>query len=143
MSTKILVDYYNPTYTREPCYTAACGVNELYKTLPHPETYPWEVTAAGPASIKHLYTGVPNWYPIQKIARPVGTMYEHEFEEVTPIFNKRLSYHWKVYPFQHRHAREVRVYKDQILPYMDNRNWTRHAVRRDASLNNPTGALQL
>lgn len=146
MSNKEQVDYYNPSYPTQPCYDWSCGVNELYKTLPK-ETrqgtpWPWERTAAGPSSIKHLYSGIPNWYPIRHIKRPVGTMYETNFGEFEG-FGKRLSYHYKVYPLTNRHAREVTPTKNEILPYMNNEQWTRHPIRWDASLNIPTGALQL
>jgi len=146
MSNKEQVDAWNPSYPKQPCYDWNCGVNEVYKTLPETTNegrpWPWELTAAGPSSIKHLYTGIPNWYPIRKINRPVGTMYENEFGEFE-AYGKRSSYHFKVYPLTHRHAREVRVYSDKILPYMDNREWTKHPIRWDASLNSPTGALEL
>jgi len=146
MSNKEQVNYYNPSYPSQPCYDWRCPVNELYKTLPattnRGDPWPWEYTAAGPSSIKHLYTGIPNWYPIRKISRPVGTMYESDFGEFE-AFGKRLSYHYKVYPLTNRHAREVNPYKDQILPYMDMSQWTKHPIRDDKSLNNPTGALQL
>ncbi len=146
MSNKEQVNYWNPSYPQQPCYDGNCGVNEIYKTLPAKTRdgtpWPWERIASGPSSIKHIYTGIPNWYPIRRINRPVGTMYESDFG-LYEAFGKRSSYHWKAYPLTHRNAREVRVYKDEILPYMDNESWTRHPIRWDASLNNPTGALQL
>lgn len=131
----------NPYYPEQPGYSSKCGVNQIYQTLPpsspHNTTY-WETTAVGPSSIKHLYTGVPNYYPYREITRPVGTMYEHDysqFHESGVGRGKRISRHYKVYPFTNRNVREVRDYADYMLPYMDFRAWTKYPVERDSSLN--------
>lgn len=136
-------DAYNPYYPKSPQYDPACGINEIYQSLPpsspHNPTY-WERTAVGPASIKHLYTGIPNWYPFRKISRPVGTLYEHDysqFHENGSGKGKRISYTYKPYPLTDRNVRETREYADVILPYMDTRAWTKHPVVRDTSVNSP------
>ena len=122
----------DPSYPRQPHFDPNCGVNEIYKTLPHP--WPWESSVAGPASMKHIYSSVPNYYPPMRINRPVGTMYEADFSQIGP-YGKRFSYHSKMYPLTHRHAREVRQYADYILPYVDPGRSTLLPRTRDASLN--------
>jgi hypothetical protein len=133
----ILIILKNPDYV-DP---KICGVNQIYQSLPpsspHNPTY-WETTAAGPSTIKHLYSGIPNWYPFQKITRPVGTLYEHDysqFHETGSGKGKRISYHYKPYPLTDRNVRETREYADVILPYMDIRNFIKYPIQRDSTLN--------
>ncbi len=133
----------DPVYPEQPLYSPFCGVNKIYQTLPpsspHNPTY-WETTAVGPASVKHLYTGVPNYYPYQRITRPVGTMYEHDysqFHESGVGRGKRISYQYKVYPFTNRNVRETRDYADYMLPYTDTRPLVKYPVERDSSVNSP------
>ena len=132
MSKNVQLNYWDPIYPKQPGFNGRCGLNEIYKTLP--EGIEWETLASGPASIKHLYSGIPNWYPIRKITRPVGTLYERDLS-MYEAFGKRMTYQYKVYPLTHRNVREVREYEDYILPYMDFRNWTKHPIRNDESLN--------
>ena len=73
-----------------------------------------------------------------RINRPVGTMYEADFSQIGP-YGKRLSYHSKMYPLTHRHAREVREYADYMLPYVYPEPLL--PITRDASLNFPLRAL--
>lgn len=146
MSNKIQVNAYDPYYPKQPDFNPNCGTNELYQTIPEgpAEAFytptAWETVAAGPASIKHLYTGVPNYYPPRKITRPVDTLYGHDYSQYhrTGVGRgKRISYQYKVYPLTNRNVREERVYADYVLPYMDISNWTHHPVIRDNSLNSP------
>lgn len=131
----------NPQYPRQPLYNPYCGVNQIYQTIPSSSPHPptaWETTAVGPASMKHIYTGIPNWYPYMKITRPVGTMYEHDYSQFHNSGvgqGKRISYQYKVYPFTDRNVRESREYADYVLPYMDFRDWEKYPIIRDASLN--------
>jgi hypothetical protein len=131
----------NPYYPPQPDYSPKCGINEIYQTLPSSSPHSptaWETTAASPSTIKHLYTGIPNWYPYQTITRPMGTMYEHDysqFHETGVGVGKRIGYQYKVYPFTNRNARETHLYADALLPYMDTREWERYPVIHDASLN--------
>lgn len=131
----------NPSYPEQPQQNPGCGINEIYQSLPSSSPHnptEWETTAVGPSSIKHLYSGIPNWYPYRRITRPVGTMYEHDysqFHESGVGRGKRISYQYKVYPLTNRNVRETRVYSDYMLPYMDSRDWTRHPVKRDSSIN--------
>jgi len=140
MSSKIQVDDYNPTYPEEPTYKQYCGVNSRYKTILPGTT--WENVAAGPASIKHLYTGVPNYYPIRTMTKPVGTMYQIDNSQYGIMGSgqsRRLSYQYKLYPLTHRYVREISHYAsdDEILPYMNMADWTKYPIIRDASLNSP------
>lgn len=136
----------SPYYQQSPPFRKNCLINSVYQTLPenpvgqNPYSYPteWENVAYGPTSVKHLYTGIPNYYPYQKIKRPVGTLYDHDYSlmEAHNLGGKRVSYHYKIYPHTNIFNREVRSYSDDILPYMDIRNWTKYPIERgDASLN--------
>ncbi len=130
-------NYMNPVYPSEPVHNDSCPLNQIYQTLPN-STVQWETTAAGPSSIKHLYGGVANYYPIQRINRPVDTMYGYDFSKYHKSGagrGKRIGYHYKVYPFTDRNVREERDYADVILPNMDFRNWTKYPVQRDSTLN--------
>lgn len=138
MSNKIQVDDYNPTYPPQPPYRTDCGVNSRYKTIV-PGTM-WEEVGAGPATIKHLYSGIPNYYPIRTMTKPVGTMYQidnSQFGLMGTGTDRRLSYQYKLYPLTHRYVREISHYADnsEMLPYMDMAQWTKYPVIRDASLN--------
>jgi hypothetical protein len=131
-----------PDYPQQPKYNKMCPVNQIYKTIPtgSDADYPteWKRTAVGPASVKHLYSGIPNWYPIQTISRPVGTMYEHDYSQFHKSGagkGKRISYHYKVYPFTDRHVRETKDYADYILPYPVYKDKFKRPVKRDNNLN--------
>lgn len=92
-------------YARHPfSHVEGCSLPQAYK-VPGPELE-YEETNVGPTSIKHLYSNHPNWYPVQRKAIPKGTMYDTEYAHFDGM-GRRLSYHFKVYPFTHRHAREV------------------------------------
>lgn len=134
MSRRVLRNHYYPRFPEQPEFVEGCQTNVIYKTLP--EGHPTELISAGPASMKHLYGG-PNYYPVQHIQRPVGTMYESDLSmyHVGVAKDKRISYHHKAFPLTNRHVREVREYADYILPYMDFRAWTKHPVKREQSLN--------
>jgi hypothetical protein len=137
-----------PNYPQQLEYNPMCPINQIYKTLPYnsygsdescgsdESSVKWERTAVGPASVKHLYSGIPNWYPIQTISRPVETMYgrdNSQFHKSGVGRGKRISYHHKVYPFTDRHVREVKDYANYMLPYP---TWNdKNPVIRDANLN--------
>lgn len=125
-------DYYHPTYPKQICHNHHCGTNIKHKGLPELDCegnpWPWSYTAAGPTTMKHIYTGIPNYFPPQMISRPLNTMYGNEFQQTDDVYGKRQSYHWKAYPFTHKHIREKRVYSSQILPYMSVSNWTRYPI---------------
>ena len=134
----------DPKYPSQPIFNKNCPINQIYQSLPpssiNSSSYPtlWERTAAGPTSIKHLYTGIPNWYPFQTIDRPIGTMYEHDysqFHETGVGKGKRISYQYKAYPLTNRNVRETRIYADYMLPYMELQNFVKHPVKRDSTLN--------
>lgn len=129
----------DPIYPKAPGHCDNCGVNVIYQTLPTGRNVGWE-TQPFNATVKHLYSGVPNYYPVQTITRPVDTLYGQDFSQMFTggaSVGKRMSYQPKYYPFTNRNVKEFREYSDDILPYMDFRPWTKHPVIRDASLNSP------
>lgn len=134
-------DALNPYYPSQPGNCKGCPVNQIYQTLPPSSpNYPtaWETTATGPSTMKHIYTGIPNYYPLMKITRPVGTLYEHDYSQFhnTGVGRgKRISYHYKPYPLTDRNVRETREYADFILPYMDTRTFTKYPIQRDSTVN--------
>jgi hypothetical protein len=136
-------NFLEPDYPTGPEFDRRCPINQIYKTIPSShDDYPtrWERTAIGPASMKHLYSGIPNWYPIQTINRPVGTMYEHDyslFHKTGVGKGKRISYHHKIYPFTDRNVREVKQYADYMLPYPSWEDKFKHPVKRGTNLNSP------
>lgn len=136
-----VINYDNPEYPKQPKVHCECNVNQIYKTIP--ENTRWEVVAAGPSTIKQLYTGIPNYYPIRYMARPLDTLYGHDYSQFEMVGDcpKRVSYHYKVYPFTHRHAREIRHHAPYILPYMDSSEWTKYPVITDQSLNLPRESI--
>ena len=136
----VVADALNPYYPEQPSYDERCPINQIYQSLPpsspHNPTF-WEETAVS-TSQKHLYTGVPNWYPFQRIRRPVGTMYEHDysqFHETGVGRGKRISYHNKMYPLTNRNVREVRVYSDALLPYPNTINGPKIPIQYTTTLN--------
>lgn len=112
-----IVNYDNPEYPRQPSICSDCEINQVYKTIPNDVN--WEIVGAGPSTMKHIYTGIPNYYPPRCIARPVGTLYDRDFSQFEMVGNcpKRISYHYKVYPFTHRYVREIEKHAPFILPY--------------------------
>jgi len=132
-----------PIYPKEPKYCRQCPINEIYQSLPptNPcQPIEWERVAAGPTSMKHIYTGLPNFYPYQTLSRPKNTLYGHDFSQYhrTGVGKgKRISYGYKPYPLTDRNVRETRLYANYLLPYTDTRNWTRHPVQTDTTVNSP------
>jgi hypothetical protein len=135
-------------YPRSPPFSSLCPVNEVYQTLPassiNPSSSPvqWETVAYGPTSVKHIYSGIPNWYPFQTISRPVNTLYGHDFSQYfdqgSSAKGKRSGYTYKPYPFTNINNKEVRIYADYTLPYMNTEELTKHPIiRGDASINSP------
>ena len=132
MTHRITIDNRVAEYPRQPPYDPQCPVNVAYKTLSHSGVcdVKFKDVAVGPASIKQLYSGLPNHYPLQRTVRPCNTMYGMDLSQFHEN-GKRMSYHYKVWPLTHRHVRETREYSSEILPYMDNREWTRYPVETD------------
>lgn len=131
MTNRIQTDYLNISYPPQPGYNNSCELNEIYQTLP--QNWPRENVAFGPTSMKHLYTGIPNFYPVQMVNKPLGTLYEADLSIYGPG-GKRISYHPKLYPLTNRYVREVNDYADFILPYPDLRANTIYSTVRDAKL---------
>ena len=134
-----------PRYPTQPTYNPACQVNQRYKTVPkYPfqnapnitslaedhvkfngtDTIRYRAETDGPASLKHLYDG-PHDYPVQQRMTPAGTMYDMDFGEFG-YGGKREIYHYKVYPFTHRHVCELNGYVGYTLPYPNVREWTKY-----------------
>lgn len=138
MSDKIQVDTFFPSYPEQPGYRPQCGINQTYQTVKPNQA--WEYVAAGPTTIKHLYTGIPNYYPYRKILKPVNSLYGaspryETFHQNGVGVGKRRSYNYKIYPLTDRYVREDQEYADYLLPYMDTTQWIKHPIRRDASVN--------
>jgi len=141
MTHRIRINNLDAQFPSSPSHAPECAVNVVYKTVPesgnapgcshvtHP-TLDYEDIAVGSASIKHLYSGVGNFYPPQRIRRPINSLYGHDLSQFAEN-GKRMSYHYKVWPLTHRHVRETREYSPYTLPYMDNREWTRYPVETD------------
>ena len=143
MNHPVVLNPLAPYYPQQPEHEGCCDVNQIYQSLPPSSpNFPtaWRYTAANPSTIKHIYTGEPNWYPFMKIAQPVGTLYEHDysqFHENGVGTGKRISYQYKPYPLTDRSVRETHEYADYMLPPIDMRALQKHPVRRDASVNSP------
>lgn len=131
MTNRIQTNLYNVQYPPQAPYNENCFVNQTYQTLP--EGWPRKLSPVGPSSIKHIYTGIPNYYPIRYINNPNETLYDADFSQFG-VFGKRISYGAKLYPYTDRYNREVEEYADFILPQPDLRNYTQYPVVRDAKL---------
>ena len=137
---RLSINHYG--YPQQPKWHPECQLEEqFYKTLPEdPDNpaarWPRRREIAGPASVKHLYTGEPNYYPYQIRYVPEGTMYESDLT-TRDIGPRRFSFHYKAYPLTHRYAREVNKYlqhpdgKIHMLPYPDIRRWSNPVVVHD------------
>ena len=117
------------------CGISACPPHkEISKTaIGADHSVEWEYVTYGPTTVKHIYSKVPNYYPTQKISRPINTLYGHDFSEfhTSGVGNgKRIGYGYKPYPFTNTNNRERRIYADYLLPYMDIRNFTKYPVIR-------------
>ena len=106
-------DAYYVRYPTQPGYDPNCAVNQDYDTLPN--TWPRHHTVLGPATLKKLYTGVPNYYPPQGLSVPIGTMYDIDTGKFAPD-GRRVSYGAQFYPFSNRMIREIRPYSGETLP---------------------------
>lgn len=126
-------DVYYPDYPTQPEHDPTCLVNLQYKTLPgyHGSAWPRK-TDVMMASQKKLYTGTPNYYPNQKIAKPCDTMYGKDLSLRGP-YNRRETYHFKAYPLTDRYVREFREYADEILPYPTIQRWIHYPVVTEGS----------
>ena len=143
MAHRITIDDLQFQSPREPMHDPRCGINVRYKTLPDYIDCPekgaysrpgFEDQAVGSSSVKHLYSGIGNYYPVQRIRRPVNTMYGMDLSQFA-VNGKRISYHYKSYPLTNRHVRETREYTSgPLLPYMDTKEWTRHPVDTDVGV---------
>jgi hypothetical protein len=121
---------YYTAYPQQPSYNPHCAVNIKYDTLSN--NFPRKTTTWGPTSLKHLYTGIPNYYPVQKISRPVGTMYDYDTSSFGP-FGIRETYGFQAYPFHHVSNREVREYSREIIPVLDLFEQTKYKTQFDGS----------
>ena len=67
-----------------------------------------------------------------RVSRPVGTMYRHDLSQYGPD-GKRESYHFKAYPFTHRHVRED-VTHLPMIHYQGIDELTKYPIVRDSVL---------
>jgi hypothetical protein len=93
---------------KQPTYEASCHVNEKIQTIP--EGFPMTTEVWGPTSLKHLYTAVPNYYPVQKQTRPYGSMYDSDLSQFDE-YGRRQSYQYQIDPFHHRNVKEILHYQ--------------------------------
>ena len=83
-------------------------------------------TNRGPTSIKSLYTGMPNYYPMLTIERPQNSLYGADLGTIPPQLGDnqhRETYQYKVYPLTDRNIRERRPYSSDIIPYPTILDW--------------------
>lgn len=116
-------------YPPEPTYNPSCPINIDYDTLP--SGYPMRETTIGPTSIKHLYRGA--WYyPPQKMLIPKDSMYDFDTSVRGP-HGTIVSYGSKMYPYQHRHPREISEHASTFIPLPNQFEWTRHTTVSDGA----------
>jgi hypothetical protein len=130
-------------YSKQPSYDPDCEINQRYKTLPdqirhrsedsRSSHYPMQTSFRGPSTMKHLYTGIPNYYPMMKFKRPQGTMYDIDLSQFGP-YGVRESYHYQVYPFHNRSVHEDRPYADYILPSPSILRWIKYPVIKEGTV---------
>lgn len=115
--------YYNknhdftPFYPISPgFYSVIPGENDINRCCPSnieydtiSNNYPKQVSILGPSSLKHIYTGIPNWYPPMTKAIPYNTMYGPDLSSYG-AFGTRNSYGFMAYPFHHQSNREIREF---------------------------------
>jgi hypothetical protein len=128
-----------PIYPPPPTYNKGCPINVSYDTLP--SGFPMRETILGPTSLKQLYKG-PGYYPIgkpnpsdyppQRILIPKDSMYGIDTGTYGP-YGTRISYGAKMYPYQHRHPREISEYADTFIPVPNQFAWTRHTTVSDGA----------
>lgn len=116
-------------YPPPPTYNAGCPSNIDYDTLP--ANFPMRKTILGPNSLKHLYKG-PRYYPPQKMMIPDGSMYQADFSKRNPD-GTIISYGAKMYPYQHRHPREISETVPTFIPAPNQFEWTRYTTVSDGA----------
>lgn len=121
---------YYTGYPVQPPYCPGCPVNVKYDTLPN--SWPRHTTVMGPSNVKHLYTGIPNYYPPQIISRPIGTMYDTDLSRFGPHGN-RETYGFQAYPFMQHSIQETREYSDSFIPVLDLKELTKYHTVRDGA----------
>lgn len=114
----------------QPPYNPDCPVNQEYDTLSN--HWPRQTTIMGPANVKHLYTGIPNYYPPQMLSRPIGTMYDTDQSRFGP-HGIRQTYGFQAYPFHAYQVQEVREYSDSFIPVLNLFELTKYHTVRDGA----------
>lgn len=110
--------------------TKSCEVNNVDLTLP--KGYPRRRVPVN-VTQKSIYTGIPNYYPLQYKEMPVGTIYENDFSQFQSN-GKRVSYTRQMYPFTDRVVREASCWSGSIAPIIDTRFLSKHPIIHDAQL---------
>ena len=119
-------NYKETIYPQIQQESTQCNVNLKYKIF-----YPRVKNRIYNNSItKNLYSGIPNYYPLETYKMPINTLYNADASQ----FDKsgfRESYHYKIYPFTHRHAREIREYENFNIPIPNIQEWTKYRIITD------------
>lgn len=144
---------FNPQYPSQPSFKKDCPVNYSYQTIRGNPRVQWAVRPTTPTTIKNLYTGIPNFYPLDRYYAPENSFYGHDFSQFIipgvrnpPVVSQReldilgvdgvrLNYGWKPYPFSDRVMNETVPIANSDLPYMSYRKWVKTPVVNDNNLN--------
>lgn len=121
--------YYN-SYPLESNYDPFCPINIEFDTLSN--GFPKRTTIMGPNSLKHLYTGEPNFYPQQTITKPLNSLYGYDTSSYGP-HRIRQSYGFMPYPYHHYSPREVREVSDTFIPVLKQMDQTHYHTQRDGA----------
>lgn len=121
--------YYN-SYPVQPCFKSSCPTNIEFDTIP--PNFPKQTTIMGPNSLKHLYTGIPNYYPQQTITKPYNSMYGYDTSSYG-AHGIRQSYGFQIYPYHHFSPREIREVSDTFIPVLKQMEHTKYQTQKDGA----------
>lgn len=121
--------YYN-SYPIQSSYTPFCPTNIEIDTLSN--GFPKQTTIMGPNSLKHLYTGVPNYYPQQTISKPFNSLYGYDTSSYGP-HGLRQSYGFMAYPYHHYSPKENHEVADTFIPILKQMDQTKYKTLQDGA----------
>lgn len=125
---------YNYIYPKEPSVCKKCPSNVDYDVPPRDQE--WNTTILGPTNLKHIYTGIPNYYPIQKLTRPYNSLYGKDLSKYNEI-GERQTYGAQVYlPPMNYSPIEVRQYSKDVIPILDLFQLTKYKVKHEGYYGN-------
>ena len=100
-------------------YSPNCPINMQSSLIPIGSNVRWETVPTSPASVKHLYSGIPNHYESMYSSVPMDTIYGHDFSQTYPngLGKKKIigGGHYKVWPLTNQHTFESRNYSSQYF----------------------------